>query len=157
MVDKRDEADKLIDEFLAGYYGPAAPHLLAYLDVCHDAVAATGDPLTCYSPTDAAFLSLPTLSKGLTHLNAAEAAVAHDPKLHQRVKVAQLPVLYAFLREFKPLRKAAKAAGSPWPVPESRAALFEQWADVARSANVTRVREGDKTGIDWLKGQLKLP
>jgi len=151
------DGEKLIDEFLAGYFGPAAPHVRAYLDVVHDAVAATGDPLTCYSPTDAAFLSLPTLSKGLTHLNAAEAAVTDDPELRQRVKVAQLPVLYTFLHEFKPLRKAAKAAGSPWPVPESQAALFQEWANVARSAHVKHVKEGDKTGIDWLKRQLKLP
>jgi len=151
------DGDKLIDEFLAGYYGPAAPHLRAYLDVMHEAVEASGEPLTCYTRTDAAFLSFPTLSQALTHLRQAEAAVADVPELRHRVKVAQLPVLYAFLCEFKPLRKKAQASGAAWPLPNSQAVLFQEWADVARVAKIKHVKEGDQTGIDWLKQQLKLP
>src|SRR5207247_1268774 len=45
----------LIDEFLDGYYGPAAaPHLRRYLDLMHD--ASRGYNLTCYSPNAAPHL-----------------------------------------------------------------------------------------------------
>ncbi|MHC4170584.1 MAG: DUF4838 domain-containing protein, partial [Planctomycetota bacterium] len=65
----------LIDEFIAGYYGPAGPHIKDYLRVTHDAVEASEDWLGCFSKDTAKFLSFETLSKGWAHLEAAEAAV----------------------------------------------------------------------------------
>ena len=37
-----EDTDELIDEFLTGYYGAAAPHLRAYIDSQHDALEASG-------------------------------------------------------------------------------------------------------------------
>ncbi|MBN1489055.1 MAG: DUF4838 domain-containing protein [Phycisphaerae bacterium] len=150
------DANALIDEFLDGYYGPAAPHIRAYLAGIHDAVDTSGDPLGCYSPTDAKFLSLATLSAGWAHLQAAEAAAADKPELLARVQVAQLPVLYAFLREWPRLRAEAKAAEAPWPVTRPKAALFEQWAAIANAAKVTQVREHGGTDVEWLRKELGL-
>src|SRR5206468_2781635 len=42
------DADKLMDEFLDGYYGPAAGGMRYYLDTLHAAATDAGQPLGCF-------------------------------------------------------------------------------------------------------------
>ncbi len=42
------DLDALLDDFLAGYYGAAAPFLRAYIDHLHDALADSGEDLSCF-------------------------------------------------------------------------------------------------------------
>lgn len=135
------DGEKLINEFLHSYYGPAAPHVKAYLDVTHDAVEASGDWLGCFSKHTAEFLSFDTLSKGWGHLQAAEAAVEHDPELRFRVQVAQLPVMYTFMMRWDEMRQKAATSGAPWPMPESIQGAFEHFMKIAKKKNITRLDE----------------
>ncbi|NLE59225.1 MAG: DUF4838 domain-containing protein [Planctomycetes bacterium] len=146
-------ADELIDEFLNGYYGPAAPHVRAYLDTIHQAVAAGGDHLGCFSPLDAKFLSLDTLSAGWKHLQTAEKAAGSDDTLLLRIRTAQLPVLYTFIIQWDRLRKEAADAKHSWPVADTQQAVYEQFMKTAEAIKMTHVAEG--RGIDWLKSQVK--
>jgi len=143
------DADKLIDEFLAGYYGPAAEHIAAYLKVTHDAVEAAGDHLGCFSPNDAKFLSFATLAAGWEHLKQAEAAVCNSAGLLQRVKVAQLPVLYVFVMRWDEMRAAAKASGARWPLADSAKEVSDGFMRTAKAAGVTRLNEWNE-GFDDL-------
>ncbi len=143
------DGQKLIDEFIDGYYGPAGKHVLAYLNLIHDEVNRTRDYLGCFSSEGAQFLSLKTLSKGVEILKAAEAAAAGDDALRQRVQVAQLPLLYTFLLRWDELRNAAETDKVPWPLEEEMPAAYDRFMAIAKAANVTRVAEG--RGIDWMK------
>jgi hypothetical protein len=136
------DGQKLIDEFIEGYYEPAASHIKAYLNVTHDAVEESGDWLGCFSSHTAKFLSLETLSKGWAHLKAAEASVQNDPDLHLRVQVAQLPVMYTFMVRWDELRE--KAAGAAWPMPASIQDTFARFLEVAKKKNVTRLNESQQ-------------
>jgi hypothetical protein len=133
------DGQKLIDEFIEGYYGPAAPHIKAYLNVTHDAVEASGDWLGCFSEHTAKFLSFETLGKGWAHLKAAETAVQDDPELRSRVQVAQLPVMYTFMMRWNDMHE--KAGGAAWPMPESIQDTFDQFTQVAKKKNITRLNE----------------
>lgn len=141
LWDPRLDGSKAIDEFLRGYYGPAAEHIKAYLDITHNAVEQSGDWLGCFSEHTAKFLSFDTLSAGWTSLQAAEGAVRDNPDLLFRVKVAQLPVLYTLMMRWDEMRTAAAQAGKPWPVSDSIQQVFEQFMDTARKKNVTRLNE----------------
>ena len=134
---------ELIDEFLKGYYGLAGHHIGLYLKVIHDAVDQTDDYLKCLPPYTFVpkFLSFDTLNKGWTHLQNAASSVADNPELLNRVKVAQLPVLYAFLRQWKPLKEQARILSAPWPLPDSPETVYKQFVEVARNNGVTRVNE----------------
>ena len=132
---------RLIDEFLTGYYGPAAVHVDRYLNVIHDAVDKSGDHLGCFSPDTAKFLSFETLSDGWRHLKAAEQAVANDPERLNRVRVAQLPVMYAFARNWKNFREAAAKSGAEWPMDESITKVAERFMAIAKDNGVTRLNE----------------
>jgi len=132
---------KLIDEFIAGYYGPAGPHIKDYLQITHDAVEASGDHLGCFSQHTAKFLSFETLSRGWDRLKAAEDAVRDNPDLRFRVQVAQMPIMYVFIMRWDNMRQACEAAGAEWPMDESIEATYEQFMETAKKNNVTRLNE----------------
>jgi len=141
LWDPTRDGEKLIDEFINGYYGEAGPHIKAYLKVTHDAVEASGEWLGCFSQHTAKFLSFETLSKGWGHLKVAEAAVKDEPALRFRVQVAQLPVMYVFMMRWDELREKARAAGADWPMPGSIKDAYEQFLKVAKKKNITRLNE----------------
>lgn len=149
LWDPTRDAQKLIDEFLDGYYGPAADPIRAYLKLTHDAAEASGDPLGCFSPADAKFLSPKTLSAGLKLLEKAEAVAGDDADVRHRVQVAELPLLYALLVRWDTLRKDAEAEAIPWPVEDSIQAVYERFMTIARAEQVTMVAEGRP--IEWLE------
>jgi len=136
----RDEQE-LVDEFIAGYYGPAGPHIHEYLKITHDAVEASGDKLGCFSPHTATFLSFETLSRGWKRLKAAEEAVQNNPDLRFRIQVAQLPVMYTFMMRWDEMRNRCEATGTHWPMPESIEATFKQFKEVAEKKKITRLNE----------------
>lgn len=106
------DVEALIDEFLTGYYGPAAPHLRAYIDLLHDAVEKSGEELVLYGNPALAkdsWLRFSTLGNARKIFNLAEAAVADDPTLAVRVRTARLPLMYAELEIAK--RRGAGAGG----------------------------------------------
>ncbi|MHC4324292.1 MAG: DUF4838 domain-containing protein, partial [Planctomycetota bacterium] len=132
---------KLIGEFIEGYYGPAGPHIKKYLEITHDAVEASGDHLGCFSQHTAKFLSFKTLSKGWKQLKAAESAVMDNPDLHFRVRVAQMPIMYTFMMRWDDMRKACEDVGADWPMPESIRTTYENFLQVAKKNDVTRLNE----------------
>ena len=72
-------AADLIDEFLAGYYGAAAPHIKDYIDLVHDEAEISGTTLgMMQSVFSDDYLSFETMSQSLAHLRAGAAAVADD-------------------------------------------------------------------------------
>ena len=144
LWDPTRDGQKLADEFIEGYYGPAAPEIKAYLKTTHDAVEQSGDWLGCFESHTAKFLSFDTLARGWQHLKAAEAAVQNDPALQFRVQVAELPVLYTFLMRWNDMREAAKAAGADWPLPPSAKEAYDQFLTIAKKKNVTQLNEGQQ-------------
>jgi hypothetical protein len=135
------DGQKLIGEFIDGYYGAAAPHIREYLGVIHDAVEQSEDWLGCFSRNTAKFLSFETLSKGWGHLKAAEEAASDDPELRFRVQVAQLPIMYTFMVRWDEMRKQAAGLGVDWPMPDSIQKAFEQFTKVAKKKNISRLNE----------------
>lgn len=133
---------RLITEFCNGYYGLAGKYIVAYLKLTHDAVETTGDRLGCFShPTEQKFLSFDLLNKGWNKLQGAERAVANDAVLLNRVKMVQLPVMYAFMSKWKALRAQCRAAKALWPMPEEIEALGAEFKRIAKANKVTRVNE----------------
>ena len=143
MWDPALDDQQLIDEFLNGYYGPAAVHIKAYLNIIHDAVEASGDWLGCNSPLNAKFLSFGVLNEGMVHLKAAEQAVEHDPELRFRVQVAQLPVIYVFILRWDEMLERAVDSGTDWPMPPLIKDAFDHFVIIAQKKNITRLNESE--------------
>lgn len=141
LWDPTRSGDQLVEEFLEGYYGPAAPYMKKYLATVHDAVDQSGDWLGCFEKHTANYLNFETLTKGRIYLLAAEEQVKDDPVLQFRVQVAQLPVMYTFMMRWTEMREAAKTANAEWPMPESIRSAYDRFLEIARKKNVTRLSE----------------
>jgi hypothetical protein len=88
------------DDFLNGFYGPAAPFLRSYIDDLELELAQSKTRLDIYEPPTAHqtdYLSAKNVAQYEELLDHAEAVVAGQPELLQRVKVARLPLDYAII------------------------------------------------------------
>jgi len=145
----------LIDEFLAGYYGPADKHIRAYIDTIHDVMQAGMQPLGCYEEPNRKFMAIEPLSKGWSHLKEAERAVADNPELLQRVKYAQMPMMYAFMIRWADMKKQADEKKIPWPLGDDPQAVLADYKALAARIDIKRVSEQET--FDKLEAKLKLP
>ena len=142
------DEDLLREEFLAGYYGPAARSIQSYLELLEKAVGKSGDALGCYSPADAKFLSLDTLVRSWRILEAAKKTARRSAEYSRRVRRASLSVAYVLITCWDSLRKEARKEGKRWPWPETRDVLLEWFLKAALEENITMISEW-QTLADW--------
>lgn len=142
------DVSAIIDDFLNGFYGDAGQYLRQYIERTHDALTAAGDDLQIYGyPYDGidSYLTPALIQEYIQLFDAAEAAVADDPQILQRVKNARLPLKFAILEiskrnvdEFLTLHE--KADGG-WQVkPAMRQRLSDFIAGV-KTAGIERLEE----------------
>lgn len=149
LWDPRKDDRALINEFLDGYYGAAAPAIRRYFDLMHGASA--GWNLTCFSKTDTPFHNFATLSQAEKLWRDAEAAVAGDAEVLARVQRGRMWLGYVWLSLWDKLRKECADAGAAWPVADAKADFAQWWlklaqGDPARSwTKVTHINESGVT------------
>ena len=108
MWNPDQDVDALIDRFLAGYYGAAAPLVREYFDSIYALRRDTEKmPLTFYEEVDDGNLTDEVLEKGIAVLEAAEELVKGDDVRAQNVREARLSPVYALL-----LRRARRGGGA---------------------------------------------
>jgi len=94
------DAEKIIDDFLEGYYRSAAPFIKQYIERMHDELEKSGDRLWIYGyPYDGISGYLrPDLIREYERLfDQAEDVVAEEPEILIRVQTARLPLEFAIL------------------------------------------------------------
>ncbi len=92
--------DALMNDFLGGYYGAAAPFIRRYIDALRGALAATGGKLDIYEPPVSHaedYLSAENAAVYNMIFDLAETAAASDFAALGRVRTARLPLQYALI------------------------------------------------------------
>ena len=141
--DPRQDPKKLVREFAEGFYGKAAPYILAYIDHM-TAVSRKGSRSFPFG------LKAPDLLRAREILLQGERAVAGDEVLRQRLRIAAVPVNLALLQKPELWEKPPPALrGVDW-----RQLLAEQLTIMA-AAKVTRLAEETFTP-DMLKRNIHL-
>ncbi len=135
------DENALIDEFLSGYYGPAAPHLREYLRVINDAGERSGKYIRCFMSDTSAWLTLDDLNHATELFAKAEAAVAGDPQLAARVRRERLPLDHVWLSRYHALKQAAKLRGKSFGGPADPKAACDEFLRVCRENRVGNWRE----------------
>ncbi len=102
MWDPCLDQEALMQEFLEGYYGAAAPYLREYVTLTAEAVDRSGVRLECFRKTSDDWLKPDTIEKAWRLLDQAENAVAADPVRLERVKVFRHPLTVAALGTYYP-------------------------------------------------------
>jgi len=139
------DTDWAIDEFLAGYYGPAAWPIRQYIDLVHKQVREHPDwHANIWAKPDSPWLRPEVIGRCARLFDAAEAAVRDDQVHAKRVAVARLPLRYTRIVQ----AKLGDPQAAEW------LAAFER---VARQAGLKMVREHGGTGRleTWLAAQRK--
>jgi len=94
------DAQEIMKDFLAGYYGAAAPYLEDYIGILHDELESPGDNLWIYGYPYSGIDSYlrPHLIPFYQDLfDKAEKAVEDYPEILDRVRFARLPLDFAIL------------------------------------------------------------
>ena len=158
-----ENADKIMNDFLAGYYGNAAKSIRTYIDLLQNKMTASGAKLIIYAtPVEEkeTFLSDTLITTYNQLFDRAEKAVAGSPELLQRVQTARLPVYYAMLeiaRAEKTGKRGAFVSDDKnilKPNPKVIKILYDFVYRCIRT-NVTHISEGRTTPQQYLEGYNK--
>ncbi|MFS4418166.1 DUF4838 domain-containing protein [Maribacter sp. 2307ULW6-5] len=155
-----ENLENLITEFTDGYYEAAGPYVKEYIDVIHEEIGKDADFfLFLYGDPSEAFDSYlrPELLKKYTQLfDDAEAAVAGNPELRNRVRLARMGVDYAVLeasrKNLTPQLSLVTmdAQGKPTTNTTTRA-LLERFTNLAGENNITLMNEMGFTVTEYKK------
>lgn len=106
--------DELIDEFVNGYYGDAAPYVSDYIGLLHDSFDASGSKLGSYMLVKAPYLSFDTMRQADALFEQAAAAVAQSPIFTDHVQKLRLSVDYVILMRRAEFLKEANDRNMAW-------------------------------------------
>ncbi len=143
MWNPYQDADSLMQHFLRGYYGAAAPYLYRYRQLLEGGLLASGVPLWIYdSPISHKDGMLNDhLVKTYDELfDQAERAVAADATLLRRVRTARLPLMYSKL-EIARTRTGGDA--------DERSRSLDEFRRTAADCNVTLLNERNNRVNDY--------
>lgn len=157
------DVDSLMNDFLRGYYGQAAGPIRRYIDEMREALLASGEPLRIFgSPVEAAtsYLTPELIRRYETLFDEAEAAVAEDPELLERVRVARLPLEFAVMEQAKARyvgeRGLFEQVDGTWRVREGIRSRIDPFTDLANAVGITRVKEWSTPPEEYRSAMYRL-
>ncbi|CAD5254307.1 MULTISPECIES: DUF4838 domain-containing protein [unclassified Imperialibacter] len=163
MWNPDEDVDALMNDFLQGVYGPASKPIRSYIDEMKEAMLASGQPLRIFgSPNEAStsYLS-PELMKRYEQLfNAAELAVADSAQLLERVRIARLPLEYAWMEQAK--KKFAgeggvfQKFGDRWEASTVFRSKVDDFTDLCIREGVTQVKEWSTSPDEYRTANYRL-
>merc|ERR1711964_436194 len=130
------DPDEVIEEFLTGFFGEAAPFIRLYMDTFHGAVAETNYYMKAGpTPSNAPFFTpMALLTGGQAFKDAARVATA---QYRTRVDVAKISVYYVVLLRWSEVRTFATKERIAWPWEPTKEAA---WREFSRVWNATGMK-----------------
>ena len=147
----------LIEEFLSGYYGPAAPALRRYLNLIHDTMAESGYRLTMFMTPNAPHLTPEILAQSAALVEEAKAAVAGQQEFLRRVEIVEMSILFSQI--LRGCNRVEDAFGKDGKVADQKATLgqLDRFAAIARREKFTRISEGGAGDLDaWVESMRRV-
>jgi hypothetical protein len=163
MWDVDADVNKVMDDFLTGYYGNAGKIIREYNDFLQKMMIKSGQRLLIYDTPileKNSFLTDSLLTEYSKIFDRAGNAVSGSPELLERVRVARLPVDYAILeiaRDEKTGKRGAFMSGEDnklIPKPEIVNMLYD-FVHLCLQTEVSHVREGRITPQQYLDAYIK--
>jgi len=135
------DQEQLINEFLHGYYGDAAPYLKQYLDLIQKSFLSKNVKLSTFN-TDFSFLTLDTTNKAIGLFQQAADAVKDNAVLSNRVHRESLSLDFATLNRYNILKQTAAREGKEFLGPKDPNAAMTQFIADAKSFEMRNWTEG---------------
>jgi len=142
--DPKADVERLIDEFMAAYYGKAAPHVREYFDFMHKQVDDRKVHQMCEG-RNPGLVTAEYAEKALEMFRKAEEAVKDDRAALYRVRKEKFCVLFADLNERNPVNEKLAV---------SREEFARRLAEFMKIGRITKTsvvgRRDDGIVSDWL-------
>jgi Domain of unknown function (DUF4838)/Glycosyl hydrolase family 67 N-terminus/F5/8 type C domain len=152
LWDPYANSDTIMNDFLRGYYGAAGKHIRKYIDVMREALISSKEPLKIFgSPVEASesYLTPELLQKYKQIFDTAESAVAADPVILERVRIARQPLNFAIMEQSKKNFTGENGVfiknGDSWVVRPEIRSMIDPFTDLCLRQGVTRLREWSTT------------
>ncbi|NLS93303.1 MAG: DUF4838 domain-containing protein [Planctomycetaceae bacterium] len=140
---------QLLDEFMDGYYGAAAPHLVEYLELISQAGRRAAIPVRCFTRDTRGWLTLADMNRAQELFASAAAAVSGDPVLAERVRRERLPLDHVWLRRYDSLQREAKRTGVEFLGPEDPEAALAEFRRLLKKNDAGEYRQGRRFPADY--------
>ena len=162
LWDPADDENRLIDEFLAGYYGAsAAPILKKFIALVDNAPEKTKSVVKC-GHKGVPFMTAGDKLEAARLMDEAVAGAERGGEVYAaRVRRERLSVDHYMILNYDALKKAAAEKGYAWTRPETRAEALENWIRDVKALGVkarketTRAEEIDEY-FDSLRKETEL-
>lgn len=155
--------DSLMNDFLKGYYGKAAPFIREYIDTMHDALQASGEDLGIYGfplPSKNGYLSASNMDRYVKLFDKAERPVRGDSVMLKRAQIARLPLQFALLEQAKIYATGTRGffereKKSLWHVRPTMRRLLATFVDRCKRFGIGALSEMGTTPDDYLAATEK--
>lgn len=145
LWDPSQDSSKLIQEFVTGYYGPAAPAVMNHIPLHQAAIEKFDGKLTLYSRATEKYLTLELWLHAWQAMQDAEklAAASPDPEHAKRIAAAQLPLRYQYVIRFTDFQTQAaqKNLSLPPNLPNSLPDAIADFKTRAAQSGLNRIYE----------------
>jgi hypothetical protein len=134
------DANRAMNEFLAGYYGKAAKPIRGYIDLLHDYAEQKHVHVRLYTKLDSRHLTDDLLTEANQRWQEAESLVAGKPDVLRRVRLSRMSVDYAIVE------RARLQAQGTLPANEAYRSLavarFKPFIATLQASKLTSLLEG---------------
>jgi len=146
------DQNQIIDEFLRGYYGDAAPFFKQYLQLIDNAFPRDTQKLSTFN-NDFSFLTLDVMNQATRLFDQAAAAVKDQKVLSERVAKERFSLDLAWLMRYRYLKSMADQSKDEFLGPQNPELALADWKAKAERWGVTAY--GEHRPIETLLQQLK--
>ncbi|WP_414718690.1 DUF4838 domain-containing protein [Trinickia sp.] len=147
-----EDPHELVAQYCRDYFGPAAPHILAYIDLMHAALGASGDVMSEKTPVTMRMYSTSFVVRADRLFDLAERSVSDDPTLLARVRLARLPLDFVILVRRNEFEADAARVAPGWQLAYEK--RLTRLKGTIREQHVTLYRQGGD--IDALNALLAI-
>jgi hypothetical protein len=163
LWDPYQNVDTVINDFLRGYYGAADRPIRRYIDKMQEALMQSGKPLRIFgSPMEAetTYLTPELMATYEQYFDEAEALVAQDPIVLERVRIARLPLTYAKIEQAKKHfagdRGVFRKVNGEWKPRSDIRAMINPFTDLLIRQGVTQVKEWSTSPEEYRAAMYRL-
>jgi len=156
-------ADSLMNDFLRGYYGAAGGLIKKYIDLMRDALLKSGKPLRIFgSPNEAStsYLTPELMTQYNALFDAAEKAVADSAVILERVRIARIPIQFAYFEQAKKNWTGEhgifEKQNNQWVPKTEIRAMIDPFTDLCIRQGVTRVKEWSTSPEEYRMAMYRL-
>lgn len=151
MWDPDLEENKLIDEFLTGYYGEkAAPYLQQYWNLLTNSVKESNVYLGCYMGDTSGWLTVPVYTQAVSLMKKA-IEVTKDETLKNRLRREEIPLKFVLLLENERFKVYEQENNISSITPSNPEEALTEFMSLLKEFNVTMIREDFTPNTNHLK------